>query len=435
MLDIKSVAVPTGFPCPVESDRLPMISREGCHQHCGSYSINHDKCVTRYGCESPFRLCLVCLKLGLRAGDGACEVSGPRSTKCSFHEKHGDNARPPIQKKEKRPERFPTTLAPPPSSRPVAPKVSPTLPRTPEVPQERGAASVRHESVVLGREIEVDCWQVVPLTDQPRTYFDDSDFAGLVNSIRSAGQLQTVPAVSLQNGMFRISDGERRWRACRALGKKLRIIIVPELPHEEEIERSAISNFNRQEHTAIEKARIFLRLKNGLGRSVTEMASKFGVTNQTIRNYLLLLEKLHPSVIDLMDPVLQGSKTLILNPTIGLLLTPFFESHPEVQVELAQSIFSKKLKVQQAKNLIARKANELGVNAGRGRESRPADHRRIVERMFENVRATLGRFAELTQEQHQAITLPYTPDVREKKLREFADTAEHLRAFAERLRG
>lgn len=323
-------------------------------------------------------------------------------------------AHPPVRARVERVEETPTAVVEMVQSAKGTSVVSPV------------SKKLQGKQVPVDTVLSVDCSLVFPLRDQPRTYFDEAEFIGLVNSIAESGQIQTVPAVSLPNGTFRIRDGERRWRACTRLKIKVRLAVVQELPHEEEIEQAAIANFLRQGHTPIEQARIFMRLKEGpLKRSVAEIAKKFGMTMPTVYNHLMLIEKLDPRVQQLMDPVVQGGAKHILRPSIAQYLTAFHEKREE-QVRLATEIMKRKLNLRKAKTLIDKRADKLKIVAGRGREAQPYDHIRTIKRTIGNVELVLDRFSNFSPGDWEKLWKTHSWTEREA-------VAKNLRALIDRL--
>jgi ParB/RepB/Spo0J family partition protein len=240
-------------------------------------------------------------------------------------------------------------------------------------------------TATVGQEVEVPCSMVVPLKEQPRTYFDRKKMDGLVESIKVSGQKQLINAIRLPDGRFQISDGERRWRACTQLGIKVKLRIVEALSsHEEEIERSAVSNFLDQEHPPFERAKIFHRLRRGpLQRSVRHISQEFGVAEPTVTAYISVIEKVNPKVLELMDPAVQGSEERVLAFSIGLKLVPG-SMFQEEQLTLAQEIMQRHLGMSGASRLINRRFIELGVSGHkRDRRGRPREHLQTIRRLLE----------------------------------------------------
>lgn len=385
------------FPCRVHRGD---VSESVCQTFCVTPQGN-GRCHREFHCESPWRFCWSCLNLhgiGVQSKISCDAQIGL----CDFHAHHGP---------DKRPDWVSTNGGNGELHDPVAVISA----RISEHHKERASGgngqtgtviplcSTKGKQLPVDTVIEVDCALVSPLADQPRTYFDKDELEGLLNSIAEAGQIQTVPAVSLPDGTFRIRDGERRWRVCTKLKRPLRIVVVPELPHEEEIEQAAIANFLRQGHTPIEQARIFMRLKEGpLKRTVAKIGQMFGMTTATVYNHLILIEKLDVRVQNLMDPVKQGSSKTILRPSVAQYLTAFHE-RPEEQVGLAQEIMKRKLNLREAKTLIDKRADKLKIKTGRGREAQAYDHIRTIKRMMANASIVLDRFSTFSDEDWERL--------------------------------
>ncbi|MEK7579239.1 MAG: ParB/RepB/Spo0J family partition protein [Patescibacteria group bacterium] len=385
------------FFCPVYRRRIG--ARE-----CREFSIvpanNKVHCWEKFACACEWRYCIACVTQGL--GTLSDPVVNVNTGLCEFHRRNGRTAPHPkkrhavrvapgsstqeiLARINHRREEVETRHLPPGGH--VAPPTDPVPQAQPPTPTTAPAVTKQSPSpdlVRIGEVLEVDCSLVRPLKGQPRGHFDPDDMRSLLRSIRSKGQIQAVPAIKLPNGRFQISDGERRWRTCITLGRKLRIVVVPPLANEEEeIERSGISNFNRSDHPPLEKARLFHRLRHGpLKRTAQQLAQSFGVTQVTIDNYLMLLRKLHPEVIDLMDPSKQEGE--LLGMSVALQLTALFPNR-EKQIEMGRTIVEKKIKHAAAVLLIKKAADALGIKSGRGRESRPSDYTKRLRRALENL--------------------------------------------------
>ncbi len=411
------------FGCPVFKSR---ISQGVCEEYASSGYNNTTRCTREFQCTCPWRKCYACVVQGL--GKSAGVVVNPGEGLCLFHKKFGVDAH-----REKSTE----------SETDVSGAFSLRRSIPPDEVRESAARlavvaifpkKTENGRVPMDTVLEVDCSKVVPLEHQPRTYFDKEAFRGLVDSIDKAGQLQVVPAVSLPDGTFRIRDGERRWRACKKLGRKLRIVIVPELSHEEEIEQAAVANFNRQGHTPLEKAHIFMFLRvEPLNRSVEQIATQFGVTTVTIYNHLLLLEKLDPEVQALMDPNVQGGLKNILNVSIAQYLTAFHE-HPQRQVTLAKKILKSHLNIREAKVLIAAEAGVLKIMKGRGRQTKPDDNVRMLKRMLSHMENMLDHFDPFTEEEWSRVWAARAYSEKEELIKRSSVLRQRLDSFEENIR-
>lgn len=116
---------------------------------------------------------------------------------------------------------------------------------------------------------------IMPNPNQPRIFFDSKKMKSLTASIKEVGQkipivLERVPTLP----KLLIVDGERRWRACTALGRPVKAIIRPETNPTARLLDSAIANFGREGHTAFEVALTLKRLKD-LGLINERLAAAF----------------------------------------------------------------------------------------------------------------------------------------------------------------
>jgi ParB family chromosome partitioning protein len=224
---------------------------------------------------------------------------------------------------------------------------------------------------------------------QPRQHFDEDELMSLMNSIAAIGQ--QVPAIVTANGdgTYQLRSGERRWRACSRLGIPLWVVVEKRLDAEREFELSCAENFNRADHNIVEKALACKRLKHGhLKRSNKEVAAIFGCHEITVVNYLMLLNKLDPKVLDMMDPSKKHERLLQANAALAL--TAFHE-HPEVQILLARQIVSRRLGINEARHLIDCHAKKLSLTKGRGREKTGHDY-------LESLKSAIKRLGIRTEE-------------------------------------
>ena len=80
----------------------------------------------------------------------------------------------------------------------------------------------------VGEIIEIPVEDIAPSPHQPRTNFDEDSTAGLAASIEAFSQIHPVIVTPTEAG-FQLLDGERRLRACRALGQvSIKAILVHE---------------------------------------------------------------------------------------------------------------------------------------------------------------------------------------------------------------
>ena len=136
---------------------------------------------------------------------------------------------------------------------------------------------------------------IIPNPEQPRTEFDPEALDRLAQSIKENGLIQpiTVEATS-DPEVFILEDGERRWRAFQIAGlKTITAVVKPVRSGNKDQARlvaAFLANFQREDMNPIDEARVFHRLINGFGWSLTKAAHRLGTSYPTIKARLLLLK-------------------------------------------------------------------------------------------------------------------------------------------------
>jgi ParB family transcriptional regulator, chromosome partitioning protein len=125
---------------------------------------------------------------------------------------------------------------------------------------------------------------------QVREHFDDESIRALAESLKSVGQLQPI-RVRLDAGRLVIVDGERRYRAAKALGWTTLAAIIEQKQLDEVavVQRQYISNCHREDLTPLEKARAMATLVERTGWKVGELALRLGVSPAAVTRHLALL--------------------------------------------------------------------------------------------------------------------------------------------------
>ncbi len=136
------------------------------------------------------------------------------------------------------------------------------------------------------REIPVD--RVTPNPFQPRRSFDPVTLDELKRSIEAFGVL--VPIIVRARGdRFQIVAGERRWRACAALGRTTIPAIVRENGDRESLEVAIVENLQRDDLNALEEATGFAQLIEDYALTQEQVARRVGRSRPAVANALRLL--------------------------------------------------------------------------------------------------------------------------------------------------
>jgi len=118
-----------------------------------------------------------------------------------------------------------------------------------------------------------------PDPDQPRKTFTEESISELAASIRANKQRQPIVVSPPVNGIYIISEGERRWRACSSIGRNVRAIVERPEDRLSKLAAQIVENEQREELPPIELAEALQSLVEGfkaLGRNKQDVATQLG---------------------------------------------------------------------------------------------------------------------------------------------------------------
>lgn len=223
---------------------------------------------------------------------------------------------------------------------------------------------------------EIEPALIRPLAGQPRVFFDDESMANLVRSLEEVGQVSPglVRSIPRQKDgvQYEVLDGERRWRG----------VIMADIPHYRamlvEIDDEAapfvisvIANFNREGHTVLEEVDAVIKLHEGLGLTVMQIAHILGKHYVTI-SQLYGLRRLAPEVRDMLDErKTPKSKLLPKNAAIEISKSNL---PPARQIEMALRMLNKEFTL----SGLRRHIESSGYGTGRTRTEGPEKLRQKV---------------------------------------------------------
>ena len=138
--------------------------------------------------------------------------------------------------------------------------------------------------------------RIVPNRYQPRQVFDSSKIIELAESIDEHGLLQPIVVRPIEENMYEIIAGERRFRALQSLHKSQADVIIRHINDEETAVVALIENIQRENLSAVEEAEAYKKLLEIGGTTQSELAKSVGKSQSFIANKLRLL-KLAPKVI------------------------------------------------------------------------------------------------------------------------------------------
>jgi len=152
-----------------------------------------------------------------------------------------------------------------------------------------GAGVPQEEEEIRETASEMEIARIVPNRFQPRQVFEDKALEELTASIRIHGVIQPILVRRLNNGVYELIAGERRWRAAQIAGLKKIPVVVKDIPDEKSLEFALIENLQRENLNPIEAAQGYQRLLKEFTLSQEEIATRVGKERSTITNYLRLL--------------------------------------------------------------------------------------------------------------------------------------------------
>ncbi|WP_449241450.1 ParB/RepB/Spo0J family partition protein [Desulfoscipio gibsoniae] len=138
---------------------------------------------------------------------------------------------------------------------------------------------------------EIKLEKIRPNMSQPRKEFKQEKIEELAASIRERGLLQPIRVHPIEGGLYEIIAGERRWRASKlAELDKIPCVITANLTDEQVMLEALVENLQRENLTAIEKARGIEYLINDCNRTVTDVATSLGISRMQVYRYLNILK-------------------------------------------------------------------------------------------------------------------------------------------------
>src|SRR5881392_3126400 len=162
----------------------------------------------------------------------------------------------------------------------------------------------REEAEREGSLVELAIADIRPNPYQPRRDVDPAALDELTASIRKAGLLQPVvvrqaPDGGGGNGGFELIAGERRLRACQALGWEKIPAVKREVDDRTVLTLALVENLQRDDLSPVDEARGYERLIAEFSLTQQDVADAVGRDRSTVANALRLL-KLPAAVLALL---------------------------------------------------------------------------------------------------------------------------------------
>ena len=172
--------------------------------------------------------------------------------------------------------------------------------------------------------------------------FDEDKILELSQSIKEYGIIQPLVVNKIEDNIYGIIVGERRWRAAKLANIKEIPVIIMNLSDNEILEVSLIENIQRQDLNPIEEALAYKKLVTDLNLTQEELSNKIGKSRTKITNCIRLLnldDRVQNYLID--GAITEGHGRALL----GLVSN-------DLQYKLARTIIDKNLTVRAVEKLI-----------------------------------------------------------------------------------
>lgn len=231
---------------------------------------------------------------------------------------------------------------------------------------------------------EISVAEITPNPFQPRKTFDPGALDELKSSIAEYGVL--VPIIVRRRGeRYELVAGERRWRACAALGKATIPAIVRASDDRQTLEFAIVENLQRENLNPLEEAAGFAYLIEEHGLTQEEVARRLGKSRPVVANTLRLL-----ALSDAIKAMLAGG-ALSAGHARALLTVP-----EDQRLVLAQRAVSSGLTVRALEELAATAgpARPARAKTGPSPQELSADETAFVARLRER----LGTAVELVRD-------------------------------------
>jgi ParB family chromosome partitioning protein len=151
----------------------------------------------------------------------------------------------------------------------------------------------REEAEREGSLVELAIADIRPNPYQPRRDVDQTALAELTASIKQAGLLQPVvvrQAPGATKPSFELIAGERRLRACQALGWEKIPAVQREVDDRTVLTLALVENLQRDDLSPVDEARGYERLIAEFSLTQQEVADAVGRDRSTVANALRLLK-------------------------------------------------------------------------------------------------------------------------------------------------
>jgi len=192
---------------------------------------------------------------------------------------------------------------------------------------------------------KISVGNISPNPFQPRTHFDPEAFEELKKSILSNGLIQPITVRRKAPNLYELISGERRLKACIAIGmKEIPAYVIKVDTEEAMLALALIENIQREKLNPIEIGVAYKRLMEECHLTQEQIADKVGKDRTTVANTIRLLklpQELQDSLIK--EEITSGHARALINLP-----------GEELQLEALRRIKENNLSVRKVEQLVKR---------------------------------------------------------------------------------
>lgn len=251
---------------------------------------------------------------------------------------------------------------------------------------------------------EVPVFKIKANPNQPRHDFSLEGLQELAESIRQLGIIQPVTLRLMEDGMYQIIAGERRWRASQMAGLTSIPAYIRTADDENMMQMALVENIQREDLNAIEIALAYQNLIETYHLTQDKLSEMVGKNRATIANYLRLLKL--PAQVQ----VALKNKEVDQGHARALLAL----EQPSQQVKLFGEIKEKGYSVRQVEEMVK------ALNEGQSiKDARDSAQKAVAKRLPEEYNELRNRLSEVfstkvqmtyTQQGKGKISIPFASE-------------------------
>jgi ParB family transcriptional regulator, chromosome partitioning protein len=180
--------------------------------------------------------------------------------------------------------------------------------------------------------VKIPVENISPNPFQPRVNFDPVTLEELQKSILENGLIQPITVRRVENNRYELISGERRLKACIAIGyREIPAYIIKVDSEESMLAMALIENIQREKLNPVEIGMAYKRLMDECHLTQEQIADKVGKDRTTIANSIRLL-KLPKEILDslISENITPGHARALINiPSEAMQLDALKKIHEE----------------------------------------------------------------------------------------------------------